>query len=126
MHTDDPVQDQRHQKRISRMQALFAHSASHGKSSSTHPEYVEQFLAQQDQIDAKITKAAPEWPIEQINQVDLAILRSIIFESMVKKTPIKVLLNEAVEIAKLYGTESSPKFINGALGKILIDSKSLL
>ena len=70
-------------------------------------------------IDAEITKHAPERPLAEINKVDLAIMRLIIFESQAEKTPKKVLVDEAVELAKEYGSETSAKFVNGVLGKIL-------
>ena len=74
------------------------------------------------EIDSVITKAAPDWPIEQMNKVDLAVLRTILLESLVKKTPKKVLIDEAVEIAKNFSSDSSSRLVNGVLGKILIDS----
>ena len=72
------------------------------------------------QIDKIITKAAPEWPIQQINRIDLAILRLAVYELVVaKKEPPKVIIDEAVELAKAYGGQNSPKFVNGVLGTIL-------
>ncbi len=116
--------DERHLKRVSRMQQLFAFASSQGQSSQLNQQYLSSYQAIAAEIDQSIQQAAPEWPLNQMNQVDLAILRSILLESKLKKTPHKVLINEAVEIAKEYGTESSPKFVNGVLGKILIDSQS--
>ena len=71
-------------------------------------------------IDLTITQAAPEWPLNQINKIDLAILRLAIYElKFEKKEPEKVIIDEAIEIAKSYGGEKSPMFINGVLGTIL-------
>lgn len=71
-------------------------------------------------IDSAIEKAAPEFSIEKINKVDLAILRLAVFELLVeKKQPPKVIIDEAIELAKEYGGETSPSFINGALGKVV-------
>lgn len=71
-------------------------------------------------IDDKIKEAAPEFPIDKINKADLAILRLATFELMIsKKEPPKVIVDEAIELAKEYGGENSPAFINGALGKII-------
>lgn len=114
--------DPRHVKRIRRMQLLFAHQASDGKSVHESTDFFQKFEELKAEIDQEIEVAAPEWPLDQMNQVDLAILRTILLEHKVKKTPVKVLIDEAIEIAREYGTESSPKFINGVLGKILIDS----
>lgn len=71
------------------------------------------------QIDEVIVKNAPEWPIEQLDKVDKAVLRLGIFELMfLKDVPPKVAINEAVELAKSYGGESSSKFLNGVLGAL--------
>jgi N utilization substance protein B len=73
-----------------------------------------------DFIDKKINNVAPEFPIEKINKVDLAILRLSVFELLIDKTqPQKVIIDEAIELAKEYGGEKSPQFINGALGKLI-------
>ena len=84
----------------------------------------EKILSYKDILDEKIKSAAPEFPIEKINKTDLAILRLAIFELLVmKKEPPKVIIDEAIELAKEYGGENSPAFINGALGKIIKDDK---
>ena len=72
-------------------------------------------------IDPIIEKCAPEWPLEQITMVDRNILRMGIFELMFgdyKETPPKVAINEAIELAKTFGGESSGKFVNGVLGTV--------
>jgi N utilization substance protein B len=77
----------------------------------------------QDQIDAIIGPAAPEWPVEQIAKVDKIILRLGVYELMIKReVPPKVAINEAVELAKTFGGENSSKFINGVLGTIYRNS----
>lgn len=75
--------------------------------------------------DALIKEYAPEWPLENMNKVELAILRSAVLELMQKKTPPKVVINEAVKIAKLYGTENSSKFVNGVLATLLKKKQDL-
>ncbi|MBI4187066.1 MAG: transcription antitermination factor NusB [Chloroflexi bacterium] len=76
-------------------------------------------LDKKDKIDAKIQKFAPAWPIEQIPAVDRNILRLAIFEILFdNKVSMKVAINEAVELAKAFGAENSPKFVNGVLGSI--------
>lgn len=75
---------------------------------------------QNQRIDNAIQIAAPEWPTEKIAKIDLAILRLAACELMVeKKEPPKVIIDEAIELAKTYGNENSPKFVNGVLGTIL-------
>lgn len=73
------------------------------------------------QIDKIIEKAAPEWPIDQITIVDRNVLRMGLFEliySNKDEVPPKVAINEAIELAKTFGGESSGKFINGVLGTV--------
>jgi transcription antitermination protein NusB len=72
-----------------------------------------------DKIDKIIEDSAPEWPLEKISKVDLVILRVAIYEIIFgKKTPVKVAIDEAVELAKEFGNDTSPKFINGVLGTV--------
>jgi N utilization substance protein B len=71
------------------------------------------------EIDAHITSTAPEWPLDQITIIDRNILRIGIYELLfAKEVPPKVAINEAVELAKHFGGESSGKFINGVLGTL--------
>jgi len=73
------------------------------------------------QIDKIIEKAAPEWPLEQITIVDRNVLRMGLYELLYSKkeeVPPKVAINEAIELAKTFGGESSGKFINGVLGTV--------
>ncbi|MFH0923930.1 MAG: transcription antitermination factor NusB [Candidatus Falkowbacteria bacterium] len=74
------------------------------------------------EIDKYITKYATEWPLEQITIVDRNILRIGVYELVLDKgIPAKVAINEAIEIAKTFGGESSGKFVNGVLGAIYKD-----
>lgn len=70
-------------------------------------------------IDAKIREFAPAWPLDQLSLVDRNILRLAIFEILLdNKVPVKAAINEAVELAKAFGSESSSRFINGVLGSV--------
>jgi len=72
-----------------------------------------------DDLDAFIAEHAPEWPLDQVAIVDRNILRIALWEFAVTgETPIKVAINEAVELAKTFGSDSSPRFINGVLGSL--------
>lgn len=102
------------------MQKLFSYSFDPEK---TPHETVTPILTKLSHIDEAIEKAAPEWPLSKIAQIDLAILRLAVWELMDGKEPPKVVIDEAVELAKSYGNEHSAKFINGALGSVLIRSK---
>ncbi len=82
-------------------------------------QLIQGVLAHVNELDARIADAAPAWPIGQMAGVDKSILRLAIFE-MLFETGLspKIAINEAVELAKIFGHESSPKFINGVLGTI--------
>jgi N utilization substance protein B len=70
-------------------------------------------------LDRFIAQHAPEWPLEQVAIIDRNILRIALWEFAVyTKTPIKVAINEAVELAKVYGSDSTPRFVNGVLGSL--------
>jgi N utilization substance protein B len=72
-----------------------------------------------DEIDRHIKMFAPAWPVQQIAVIDRNILRLAIFEILFdNKVPVKVVINEAVELAKAYGSETSARFINGVLGSV--------
>ncbi len=77
-----------------------------------------------DEIDKMITQYAPQWPTKQMKLVDLQILRIAIYEGFIEEiTPPKVSIDEAIEIAKDFGGESSGKFVNGVLGAIYEETK---
>ncbi len=81
---------------------------------------VDGVLANKELIDKIISTHAPAWPIGQMAIVDRNMLRIAIFEIMIgEETPPKVAINEAVEMAKTFGSDSSPKFINGVLGSVM-------
>lgn len=80
-------------------------------------------------LDAIIQPIAPEWPLEQIARIDLIVLRIALYEltHLADKVPPKVAINEAVELAKAFGSDNSSKFINGVLGtayRTLIEGKA--
>lgn len=110
--------DPRHQRRIHIMQALFSNSFPGGVPEKA----VADTLAQTPLLDEKIQAAAPEWPIDKIAKIDLAVLRLATYELIIdKKEPPKVVIDEAIELAKTFGNDASPGFINGVLGTILKD-----
>lgn len=79
-----------------------------------------EVISNQEKVDELIQKAAPEWPIPKINKVDLAILRLAVYElKVLSQQPPKVIIDEAIELAKEFGSESSPAFVNGTLGTLL-------
>jgi len=81
-------------------------------------------IAKQKEVDTVIQKAAPEWPLEKIAVVDRNILRmglSELLYSDKKEVPAKVAINEAIELAKSFGSETSSKFVNGVLGAVYVE-----
>jgi len=72
-----------------------------------------------DALDSFIAEHAPDWPMDQVAVIDRNILRIALWEFAVfESTPIKVAINEAVELAKTYGSDSTPRFVNGVLGSL--------
>ncbi len=108
--------DPRHQRRIHQMQQLFSWDSN---PKNDYP-LIKEIVKTKKQLDLRIQKGAPGRPIIQINKIDLAILRLSVYELISDlKIPPKVVIDEAVELAKEYGSDSSPSFINGVLGKIV-------
>jgi len=109
--------DPRHLNRIKAFKQIFSRSFL---DQVVDNELALGALDHQDEIDEIIKKCAPEWPLTQINRVDLSVMRLAIYELLYKKdVPTKVVLDEAVEIAKRYGGQNSSSFVNGALAATL-------
>ena len=112
------ARDPRHLNRIKIMQELYSYSFNDNSPLSADAKAIVSVFSQ---IDKLISDAAPAWPLGKINKIDLAVLRLASYELTNKKdTPPKVVIDEAVEIGKEYGSDSSGSFINGVLGKILL------
>lgn len=106
--------DPRHLNRIKNIQAIFAWECGGNSPDETDISHITPKIPE---IDAIIQENAPKWPLDKINKVDLSILRYALWELIYKKdNPSKVVIDEAIEIAKEFGTESSPSFINGVIG----------
>ncbi len=110
------ARDPRHLKRAHLIQELFTLGFHSEKKPPKDLLPIIKFL---DKIDEVIKKSAPLWPINKINRIDLAILRLAVFELLLNSAPQKVVADEAVELAKEYGSNSSPSFVNGVLGKVI-------
>jgi N utilization substance protein B len=109
------ARDPRHQRRRTAVQELFASLFSEQEVGELTKEVTKNI----ELFDVQITLAAPAWPIDKLNKVDLAILRLATHELNFSDTPPKVVIDEAVELAKEFGSENSPSFVNGVLGNIL-------
>lgn len=109
--------DPRHQRRQHIVQLLFAQSFD---SQQPIDKAIKSITDNFSSIDSEIQKIAPEYPIDKINKIDLAILRLAVYEILIEKeAPQKVIIDEAIELGKEFGGENSPGFINGALGKLV-------
>lgn len=109
--------DPRHKKRAGVVKKLFAFSFQKQPLPSILAKKV---LASQLKIDKIIQRSAPQFPIKRINKIDLAILRLAVYELIIVPVePYKVIIDEAVELAKTYSSEKGPKFVNGVLGDII-------
>ena len=126
----------RHKARIAALQALYESDVSHHDPlvsvarlcdeeslTETQSEFARGLVAgvleQRDEIDALIRRSARQWPLEQLSAIDRNILRLAIREILMNNVaPIGAVINEAVELAKQYGSDSAPRFVNGVLGTL--------
>jgi len=93
-----------------------------GENVSFVEELVKNTSLKKNEVDKLIVEVAPEWPIEQVATIDRNILRLAIYELIFTETPPKVVINEAIELAKTFGSDTSSKFINGVLGTVYKNS----
>lgn len=111
--------DPRHLLRKRIVQELFEWGVRKEFQSRYHAR-TQDIINSVNTIDPYIEKEASRWPKDKINNVDLAILRLALYELVIDKSqPPKVIVDEAVELAKEFGGESSPDFVNGVLGSCL-------
>lgn len=114
--------DPRHIVRMKTMQALFSYEFQTDKKAK-NPS-IENIITYMNRIDETIAQAAPAFPVAKIAKIDLAILRLAVYELQIeKKNPPKVIIDEAVELAKEFGNDASSSFVNGALGNILQEDR---
>ncbi|OGD98299.1 hypothetical protein A3A49_01250 [Candidatus Curtissbacteria bacterium RIFCSPLOWO2_01_FULL_38_11b] len=118
--------DPRHQNRVKTVKLLFEKNFQKSlklEKSST----ASKIMTSRVKIDKLIAECAPAWPLDQISPVDLATLRLAVWELKFKKNkePYRAIIDEAVEIAKEFGSESSASFVNGVLGSIIKSSKTI-
>ncbi|MFC2016814.1 transcription antitermination factor NusB [Chloroflexota bacterium] len=98
---------------------LLAKEGLSGENANFTRELVSGVIQNKEKIDENIQSLAPAWPLEQMPVVDRNILRLAIFEVLLdNKVPVKAAINEAVELAKTFGSDNSPKFVNGVLSSV--------
>ena len=142
--TPEPLANNKRRSRVVTLQVLYElDSSEHDLETvlSTYPDdialpktartfsrnLVAGVLAHREEIDKIIETFAPSWPVHQMATVDRNILRIAIYEIRFGgHTPPKVAINEAVEIAKIFGADGTPKFVNGVLGSVMEEVKETL
>ena len=118
------MKDIRHQNRINIIKKLFSLSFSNQQVDDVVVDnpLLKNILKNNNKLEKIISKYASRYPIEKISKLDLAILKLSTYELIIeKKNPPKVIIDEAVELAKEYGNQRSYSFVNGVLGAILKD-----
>lgn len=121
--------DTRHEKRIKLVQNIFALSFDNKSEKIILPnkqfaEETEKINQNLEKIDSMISAHAPKYPLDKIAKTDLGILRLAVYELLIEqKEPVKVIINEAVELAKEMGNDRSYAFINAVLGSIVKEVK---
>lgn len=101
------------------LQRMLAEQGLPAPSAEFARALIQGVVEQQDQIDRAIARAAPAWPVDQLPAVDRNILRLAIHEILGDNgTPVKAVINEAIELAKSFGSDNSARFVNGVLGTI--------
>ncbi|OGG26925.1 hypothetical protein A2960_02150 [Candidatus Gottesmanbacteria bacterium RIFCSPLOWO2_01_FULL_39_12b] len=114
-NNDDP----RHLRRVKTVQDLFAFSFNPESVNGLNGT-IKNIVNQINFLDELILKAAPQFPVNKIARIDVSILRLALFELFISKSePPKVIIDEAIELAKELGGESSSSFINGVLGSLV-------
>lgn len=106
------------------LEAVLARNISRYQATVDDKAFIERLVRGVDKhaaaLDAELQPVAPEWPIDQIARMDRVVLRIGLYELKYEKdVPAKVVINEAVELSKAFGSENSSKFINGVLGTLL-------
>jgi N utilization substance protein B len=106
------------------LEAVLARNIGRYQATVDDKEFIERLVRGVDEhvaeLDAELQPVAPEWPIDQIARMDRVVLRIGLYELKYEKdVPSKVVINEAVELAKAFGSENSSKFVNGVLGTLL-------
>ena len=109
--------DPRHQKRIKLLKQLYSHSFNQPQHKSSK-NLISNIITNLEAIDALIKTNAGRFPVDEMAKIDLAIIRLAIYELVFQKTePEKVIINEAIDLAKEFGSEKSYAFVNGVLSK---------
>jgi N utilization substance protein B len=111
--------DKRHERRLKIVQELYAITFPNTLTRQHLSDRTKEVLKHADAFDVQIQEVAQKYTVDKIARVDISILRNALYELTIeRKVPPKVIINEAVELAKELGSEKSPSFVNAVLGKI--------
>ena len=102
---------------------LFLEERDMGDQGDYVSEKVADIMAHHDEIDERIESRAENWKLSRMGRVEQALIRLAVYEVLYEDLPVGIEVNEAVEIAKVYGEETTPGFINGVLAKVIGDEK---
>ena len=124
------AQDPRHQKRLNRVEQVFSWQFYHENnftdlSETTQEQFADiaDLISHIEDFDKTILQYAPKHEIDVFNKIDLAILRQALYELLYTDTPPAVVIDEAVEISKEYGSEDTASFVHGVLGNVVDDRR---
>ncbi len=135
------ISGRRHEARITALQALYEiDTATHDVDevlqrylgNAQMPDNTRRFierlvrgvLDEAERLDAIIARTAPAWPVPQLPAVDRTVLRMALWELLIERdVPVKAAINEAVELAKRFGSDNSSRFVNGVLGTVVSEHK---
>lgn len=135
------VSGRRHEARITALQVLFEIDTATHNADEVLERYlgnqqmppgtrrfitrlVRGVLAQRERLDAIIARTAPTWPVPQLPAVDRTVLRMALWELLIERdVPVRAVINEAVELAKRFGSDSSGRFVNGVLGTVVTEER---
>lgn len=102
------------------LEERFADTALESRLEDFARQIVQGVVPIREQLDNFIADHAPEWPIDQVSTIDRNVLRIALWEFAVGgDTPVKVAINEAIELSKRFGSDSTPRFVNGVLGSLV-------
>ncbi len=135
------ISGRRHEARITALQALYEIDAAMHSADEVLQRYlgntqmppgtrrfierlVRGVLGERERLDAIIAKHAPAWPVAQLPAVDRTVLRMALWELLIERdVPVKAVINEAVELAKRFGSDNSGRFVNGVLGSVVDEQR---
>ena len=107
------------QDEVGEQMRIFIEERDMGDQGGYVHDKVADIIAHHDEIDERIESRAENWKLSRMGRVEQALLRLAVYEVLYEKLPTGIAINEAVELAKVYGQESTPSFVNGVLARVI-------